>query len=217
MRKIYIFLLLAIFLVSSVFVCKNAIFAEQNMSGGYAVVNNSGAYLYRTPTLSENYINKFFLLEESYFVKVLSRPNDEFYYVEYMDIFGYVKVDDVVFVVEQPENPYLDFITFDIKSNKDVCLLKSPNGNFEDINVLYNIPFNAKNLCYLGKISAVENQNYMGNIWYYCCYKIDENSLIYGYLYAPLCCNLSPITKNSEVLTATSISSIEKILFAPRL
>ena len=100
MKKIIICSICLFFVFISIFTYKSALFAEKNSSNGYAVICTNNAYLYRTPTLSENYINKYFLLEESYFVKVLSRPNDEFYQVEYLDIMGYVKVDNIEFVVE---------------------------------------------------------------------------------------------------------------------
>ncbi len=207
MKKLIIIFCTLIFVILSIFSYKSAFFAEQNQSSGYAVIKTQNCYLYRTPTLSENYINKFFLLEESYFVKVLNRPNDEFYQVEYMNLKGYVKVDAIEFVVETPINPYLNYVSFDIRSSQDVALLKSPNGNYDDFNILYNIPWNAKNLTYYGKISAVEDIDYLGNVWYYCSYQIDSNTIAEGYIYTPYTFNLTPINKNSEVLTATSISS----------
>lgn len=212
MKKIIVVICAFFFLFLSIFTYKSAFFAETNYSSGFATIKTQNCYLYRTPTLSESYINKFFLLEESYFVKVLSQPNDEFYQVEYMDVKGYVKVDSIEFVVEIPTNPYLNYVTFDIKSVQDVALLKSPNGVYNDLNVLYSLPWNAKNLTYYGKISAIEDMDYMGNVWYYCSYMIDNNTTIQGYIYAPYSYNITPINKNSEVLTATSISSLSNTL-----
>ena len=207
MKKFIICFVCLLFVFLSIFTFKSALFAEENKSSGYAVISSQNCYLYRTPTLSESYINKFFLLEESYFVKVLDQPNDEFYQVEYMNIIGYVKTECIDFVIETPINPYLDYVTLDLNSKQDVPLLKSPNGKYDDFNILYPLPSNTKNLVYLGKISAVEQEAYMGNIWYFCTYFIDANTQATGYIYAPYCCNISPINKNSEVLTATSLSS----------
>lgn len=209
MKKIIICLTAIIFVVLGVFTYKSALFAEQKKSSGFATITTSNAYLYRTPTMAESYNNKYFLLEKTYFVKVLGRPNDEFYQVEYMNIIGYVKVDHLEFVIETPINPYLDYVTLDINATQDIALLKSPNGIENDFNTLYMLPNNAKNLLYLGKISAVEQENFLGNIWYYCSFLLD-NTQINGYIYAPNCCNLSPINKNSEVLTATSLVSFSQ-------
>ncbi len=212
MKKIIVCCACLFFLFLSIFTFKSALFAEEKTSSGFAVVNCNNAYLYRTPTTSENYINKFFLLEESYFVKVISQPNDEFFEVEYLNIKGYVKVDALTFVVETPINPYLDYVTLDLSQNSSVKILKSPNGKYDDFNVLYEPPENAKNLLYLGKISAVEQEDFLGNVWYYCSYTLPSGATVLGYIYAPYCQNISPINKNSEVLTATSISSFTKPL-----
>ena len=55
---------------------------------GKVIVNN--CYLKKTPTQINDTSNLYFLLEESYFVKVIAEEND-FYYVQYLDLTGYIE------------------------------------------------------------------------------------------------------------------------------
>ena len=57
----------------------------------YAQILHAGCYLYKTPIENTNYANVYFMIENTYFVELLSDYNDEFYKAKYMDIIGYVK------------------------------------------------------------------------------------------------------------------------------
>ena len=55
------------------------------------------------------------------------------------------------------------------------------------------------NLSYYGITYGEESIAKKGNIWYYCKYYV--NNLYYtGYLYSPLCDDLSPIVNNAEIV-----------------
>ena len=85
--------------------------SSDNFLYGQIITNN--AYLKKSPTKPNDILNTYFLLEESYFVKVLSEEKD-YYFVEYLDINGYIDKSAINLVNEIIETPYLNNITFDI-------------------------------------------------------------------------------------------------------
>ena len=70
----------------------------------YGQVLEQDTYLYRTPTNKiEN--NVYFIIEPTFFVKLIENANNLFYKVEYLDISGYVKKNEVQVVKNKPSNP----------------------------------------------------------------------------------------------------------------
>lgn len=201
-------------IVSSLFVLisLSVVFSEQHktastsLTSGFAKVVSNNAHIYKTPQINEELENKLFLLEKSYFVKVLEDTNDIFFKVEYLQTTGYVKKSNLNFVAEIPSMPYLVGITFDIGSSP--CLLRSePTTANGDNTILTVIAKNTRNLVYLGKISGEESIESLGNIWFYTSYTNELNQTINGYIYSPLTLNLSPIQENGESLTTVNITS----------
>ncbi|MFQ6724521.1 MAG: hypothetical protein ACLRFE_04250, partial [Clostridia bacterium] len=82
----------------------NQVSANDNCA--YAQILHAGCYLYKSPVDNTNYSNVYFMLENSYFVELLSDYNDEFYKAKYMDIVGYVKKSQVQCVQGTPKTPY---------------------------------------------------------------------------------------------------------------
>ncbi len=198
----FLFVFFSIFLVNSV---KKEETSSSNLSG-YAFVNTNNCYFYRFLTTEENLNNKYFLLEKTYFVRVIENANEEFYKAEYNGIKGYVKKTDIEFVEEIPENPFLVGITFDIYSASSVELRLEPSTKSGIGSVLMSIPAGQKNLSYIGKIAGEESMDGLGNIWYYASYTLPNGKEICGYIYSPLTRNLSPISENNENLTVVSVS-----------
>ena len=169
---------------------------------GKIIVNN--CYLKKSPTKLDT-LNNYFLLEESYFVKVLSEEN-EFYYVEYLDLVGYVDKLAISLVNETIDNPYLNNVTFDII--KETNLYSEPSLNE---NSLITKLDKTINIFYYGKIYADEIFESSGNVWYYC--KIENNNQsINGYIHSAYTNNLTPIIQNNVITTNYKINKINSIL-----
>lgn len=176
-----------------------------NATSGYAQIVTNDCYFFTEPNVAES--SKLFLLEQSYFVKVLSEQNNQFFKIQYIDFVGFVQKSKVQFVEEYPEFPYLSGITFDIYDIANVCLRSSPQTPDDDQNVICTIPKSSKNLIYFGKISGEEAINSLGNVWFFCAYQDQEQNIHKGYIYSPLTRNLSAITGSQENLTAVNISN----------
>lgn len=131
---------------------------------------NTNCYFLKTPTKITEPVNTYFILEESYFVKVISQIHD-FYYVEYLNIKGYVEKEYLTLVNEQIETPYLNNITFETTQN--TYLFSEPkideNLRIAKINT-------ATTLTYIGKIYAQSINDISGNTWYYCKIKTSDIS-----------------------------------------
>lgn len=163
--------------------------SANNLLYGKILTNN--CMLLKTPNKIDDYTNSYFLLEQSYFVKVIEEY-DNYYYVNYLDISGYVNKKDIELTDSQISSPYLQNITFDIIKN---CFLYSEPKNNENSKAI-NLT-KQSNIQYLGKIYGDELSKNSGNVWYYC--KLENNNqIIYGYIHSSNTNNLSPITQNNE-------------------
>lgn len=159
---------------------------------GQVITNN--VYLKKSPSKLNDNFNTYFLLEESYFVKVLSEEND-FYYVEYLDIKGYIDKSAINLVNENIENPYLNNIKFDIIKNTN--LYRIPNNDANEIIDTIDIQ---QNVFYYGKIFGEEIFENSGNVWYYCKIQ-DKNKTINAYIHSSFTNNLTPIKQNENIVT----------------
>ncbi len=193
MKKHLIILCLIIYVSISCYLLYNIslplpVSNENNLYG--RILTNT--LLLKTPTKIEDYSNSYFLLEESYFVNVINTENDNYYYVNYLNLTGYVKKNDIELVSQQISSPYLKDIKFDIV--KDCFLYLEPKNN----NNSQILPLSPQNsISYYGKIYGDEISQNSGNVWYYCVIANNENSL-YGYIHSSYTNNLSPIVHNTE-------------------
>ena len=166
-----------LFILLSVYVVKdkqNKLVSTDTFTSGYATVLTNDCYFYSSP----NYEDKVFLLEESYFVKVLEVYDPVFFKVQYLEFEGFVEKSKINFVEEFPKEPYLVGITFDIYDMGNVCLRSTPETLENDSNIVCTIKKSTKNLTYYGKCAGEEAIKGLGNIWYYSAFQ-DE----YGNLY----------------------------------
>ena len=208
MKKFLIITMSITFILVSIFVINSSIDAEQvstSQTSGYAVIKDNNCYFYRTINSNSMFSDRFFLLEKSYFVKILENTNNNYYKAEYNGIIGYVQKKDIEFVEEVPLNPFLEDITFDIYSGSSVSLRTEPTTQNGIGTILTTLPASKKDLTYYGKITGEESIKGLGNIWYYCSYKTSDNKEIFGYIYSPQTLNLSPINENNENITTVSI------------
>lgn len=150
--------------------------------------------------------NQKFILEETYFVKVLGEEK-EFFYVNYLNLKGYVLKENLELVNEKIEKPFLKNVTF--TTTKKTYLYSRPK--FSENLVLENIN-EKENILYIGKIFG-ESIDESGNVWYYSCLQKNGKE-IYGYIHSSFTNNLSPITENQEISTKliSNVSNTYKLL-----
>lgn len=153
-------------------------------------------YLYNEPIDSDT--SKLFILPETYFVELLKNANDDFYYARYNDLYGYVLKNQVKPVKNIPINPFLININFRVFVPSGANMRSSPYNN-GTLNLVYSVPFLDTNLMYYGTMLGEEAISKKGCIWYYCKY-FYGNLTYTGYLYAPLCDELSVISPNTEIV-----------------
>lgn len=160
----------------------------------YAKIIDSNCYFFKTPTKNYHYSNVNCILEKSYFVNILQEEND-FYYVLYLNLKGYILKEQVELINEIPKIPYLQNITLNISS--DCFLYSSPE--VLELSKIKELSKNTK-LTYVGKINGGTEKLHGTNLWYYC--KLCENdNEIYGYVCSDNTNNLTPISENGEITT----------------
>ncbi len=166
-------------------------------TGAYAQILHTGCYLYKTPVDNTNYLNVFFMLENSYFVELLSDYNEEFYKARYLDVVGYVKKNQVQCVQGTPRNPFLNNVSFRVYNNISRAMYDKPFANTNSPTLKVYLPLYCDDLIYYGKVygeSAIEERT---NIWYYCKYTVTG---VCGYVYSDSCDKMDTIVPNSEKL-----------------
>ena len=206
MKKILTISLVLLFVFCSIFLVKtkqSQLASTDAFTSGYAKVLTNDCYLLKSP---EN-TSGIFLLEQSYFVKVLEVYDNLYFKVQYLEFEGYVEKSKVNFVEEFPKEPYLIGITFDIYDIGNVCLRSTPETIDNDINILCTIKMSTRDLTFYGRCTGEEAIKGLGNVWYYCAYQDEYGSLFKGYIYSPLTRNLSAITSSVENLTTVSIDN----------
>ena len=215
MKRFFAVIIVLFFVFASIFVVKRTqttLASAEVFTSGYAKVLSNDCYLCSEP--SEN--SHIFLLEQSYFVKVLSDENNVYFKVQYLEFEGYVEKSKLNFVEEFPTQPYLIGITFDIYDIGNVCMRSTPETLDSDENILCTIKVSTKDLTYYGKCVGEEALIGLGNVWYYAAYQDEYGNLFKGYIYSPLTRNLSAITSSSENLTlvnTTSFLPVDSLLY----
>lgn len=161
----------------------------------YGKIITNNANLLKLSVTPEDPSTTYFLLEETYFVKILSKINNDFYYVEYKDLTGYVKAENIVLVNENISSPYLENITFNIA--KDCFLYFEPINNAKNQKIQLS---KNQTMTYYGKIFADEITQNSGDVWYYCSLN-SNGQKIFGYVHSSFTNNLSPIVPCTEFST----------------
>ncbi len=187
-KKLFI-LLSVILLITTTNITVNA------KSPQYAQIKNSNTYIYKSAEFDESVSNKWCLAENTYFVKILSNYNNEYYKVEYCGIIGYVKKENLTLVSNIPLMPYPQNVTFNI--NNSACYMRS-TPVIKDVvnNIICQIPSGTKNLKYIGKIIGEEAIDFNGTIWY-----LTEFNGNIGYIYSGYTNSINNIALNTEQIS----------------
>lgn len=201
MKKHFIVLCLIVYVIIGGYLLYNnslkstTISTQNDTTILYGKIITNNANLLKMSVEIEDPSTVYFLLEESYFVKILSKIDDNFYYVEYKDLKGYVKSQNIMLVNEAIQTPYLDNIAFNL--SKDCFLYQEPKNTQN--NQITKLSKN-QTINYYGKIFADEIAQNSGDVWYYSSVQTQQG-LVYGYIHSSFAYNLSPINPNQEIST----------------
>ena len=149
--------------------------------------------IYRTTSSSNTLDNIYCIGEETYFVEILQEYED-MYKVNYNNITGFVKKEDVKEITNTPSTPYPYNIKLNIGTN---CNLRStPTTATNTNNVISTIYANTPDIVFIGRASGEEAIDFGGNTWYYVYY---QNN--YGYIYNNYVSSITPIYPSIENYT----------------
>ena len=208
MKRHFIVISIILYVIIGCFLIKSTqiVNASTENNNIYGKIITPNCHLLKSPTKLNNISNYYFLLEESYYVLVLNSEND-YYYVKYKDLNGYVEKSKIQLVNENINNPYLNNIKFDVI--KSCIIYSQPLKNSSS--KITTIPL-TENCNYYGKVYSEEIFENSGNLWYYC--EIPTSyGFVKGYIHSSNTNNLSPITQNTEFSSSLiSKNEINKIL-----
>lgn len=190
MKKFYILLMFIIFSIPFLNL-GNSFLSSYANSNIYAKVEDSGIFLYSSPIDSQQ--NKLFEIPQSYFVRLIEKTNDMFYYCAYKDVYGYAKISEVVAMNGQPNSPFFEGY-FRVFALEGQGLYSSPQIIEED--KVTHIPSLTDNLIFYGYINGQEAVPDTSDKWIYCKYSDSKNN--YGYTYSVFCDKIPKITENTE-------------------
>lgn len=163
--------------------------AEEAPTYYFAKVEKSGVFFY----LSADESHPLFEIPTSYFVKLTSDVNEDFFSAIYSDMEGFVKKSEIVPMQGEPVTPYA-IASLRVFSLEGLGLYREPTLLTSDI--ISTVPYLSTNITYYGKKegSAVPNKS---NVWYYCKFTEPTTSTS-GYLYSIFCDELTQIPVNNE-------------------
>lgn len=204
-------LCLLIFMFFAFFLTENTEIAHAENNTMWCRITSENTILYKSIPTSEN-TSCYFTLPTTYFAKVLDCA-DEYSKISFQDIEGYVLTENITLVYSEPVTPFPENITFKINNSLDAVIKDNPSVNGKHVGTLKN----GQSATFFGKIIGEEAIAGLGTTWYYMSFDCDGQAL-FGYVYAPLTEDLTPIKENTEEVLLTPVSNQpSKIIVSPEL
>lgn len=192
-----VLILIITIVFSTIFPCPIEAYAySENFC--YARVMTDDTYLYKTPTEDNELSNVMFILPKTYFVKATLTVGN-FAKVEYKDVTGYVKLNNIKFTSNIPINPYLNNISFRVYSEVSRPLRTSPYASTGASNLIMYMPLYTRDVEFYGTIQSEAVIELRTTTWYYIKYYGDE--IIKGYCYSDGCDYMTEYSDNTEIVT----------------
>lgn len=174
----------------------------------YARITKDNTYFYHQPV--DTVSSAKFILEKTYFVLLLEKEKNGFHKALFDQEEGYVRAQDITYVVGTPNQPFPPKRSFRVFSLSGLNIRSAPSQSQES-NTLDTIPFLENNIIFYGIMPGEEMIKYKGNIWYYCWYNKGDRT-IKGYVYSAFCDLLTPVSPNIEQLETTNTPIFEESL-----
>lgn len=160
----------------------------------FARITNNNIYFYSAPADD----SKLFTLPNTYFVELLEKAGSAYYKARYIDLYGYVKVDDVTPVVGVPSNPFAEKQSLRVIAPSYLEMRSGPKST-SPFEIVDTVPYLTVDIIYYGSISGEPMVPDSTNIWHYCKY-VKQNTSSTGYLYSLFCDKLQTAPPNTEIL-----------------
>lgn len=167
----------------------------------YRIINNE-TWLYASQDMEQ----KYFLLPNTYFVRVIDMVTEDIAKVEFDDIKGFVNTNNMQACYSAPNVPYPTSQQLNILSVCNVVVYSEPTDTSQYIGL---VPFNATNIKYYGSTENQEAISGLGCKWHYIKYCSFEQGVLCGYVYAPLTTNLCLAPANEEVVNTQAQQTTE--------
>ena len=133
-----------------------------------------------------------FILPNSFFVLLIGEE-DEYYQAKYLDLFGYVKKNEVIPMDGTPSNPYPNN-TFRARANGGLEVYSAPRRG---ATVIGNLDFLQDGILKYGEITGDELISYSTNKWFYCSFQ--QNGVTsQGYVFSYYCDHPVSSSENTE-------------------
>lgn len=200
-----------IFLLNLFCFCSPTLGSATAESPTYYRIETENVTLFKTETLINDFENVYFNLPKSYFVKYISSVNENVIKVEYDGVVGYANKNLLTKCYGTPQTPYAN-IKMDAQ---DVCNLVIYSAPTNTSNYVGLIPFNAENVKCFGSVSGNEAMEGFGNEWLYVKYQSFEQGNLQGFVYAPLCKNITAPETNTEEISTTPPEEIVQTSSVP--
>lgn len=184
-------LILAIFTVFLSFSPATTTVRADETKTYYAKILNSNAYFYSSPTSYDD--AKLFVIPSSYFVLLLDNAGEDFYYAKYLDLYGYVKKNEVTPMDGTPTNPYANS-TFRNFSPNGLSVYSRPKSDAE---ILGSLNFLQTDITLYGEIIGEELFENSTNTWFYCSTTQNGNKIT-GYAFSYYCDIVTRPSENTE-------------------
>lgn len=180
----------------------------------FARIVADDVFFYREPNENDSK-SIYFILPKTYFVKLLSNYDENFYLAEYKQFSGYVKKNEVKAVAETPNSPYFEDTNFRVYAELSRDLRSEPSSISGSSITLANIPLLCNDLTFYGAIHGESKISGRTDVWYYCKFVAEQE--YYGYVYSDFCdeFDISQIPLNTENLTFISNPTFEKLEKVP--
>ena len=160
----------------------------------WAKVYSDNVLFYAQP----NKESAMFVIPKSYFVKITAEQ-EGFFQVQYKDLVGFVKKDEVSPMNGTPVTPY--FVeTFRVFLPSGAGLY--PSTKMLEDNQILTIPYLYENLIYYGSLEGQTAVPDKSNLWHYCKYGSSD----YGYVYSAFVDKLSSPPINNEEFEPVEVS-----------
>lgn len=199
------------FLVFALCPTSQIIFAEEE-NFEWCRITTDNTMLYKEIPSSNNE-SICFSLPTTYFAEILDCADEEYYKVNFNNVVGYVKKENVTKVYSTPLMPFPVDITFCVNSSVQAVIRDIPSTNGEYLGVIPT----SKEAIYLGTTTGDEAILGLGTEWFYVRFGDDENNLS-GFIYAPLTQNLKEIPENTEEVLLTPAAAEESgFILSPEL
>lgn len=154
-------------------------FAESDKK--FAQIVNDNVFFYNQDK------SPLFIFPKTFYCELLKNVDENgYYYCKYINLYGFVKKDEIQCVSSSPDKPFLDYVNFRILGAQSAELRSEPSKQNGLNSLICSLDLYETNFIIYGNTQGEEIVPKRSDIWYYCEYCKDNKSY-FGYVYSGLC------------------------------